>query len=464
MKKIILNIVIMVMAISFVGFTSCTTEDLEPTLAQSKKNEEAFSTVGSIESHVYGVHDFLTATEYYGRDLIATNEVRSDNCFSNSNSGRFLTEARFKYNSNAGFIWRRAYQLIANANMVINMDLSSLEGDKNKGKYVQGQAKILRALAHYDLLRVYGQQHTTGGDLGVPIVTVFKGDNPIPKRDKIEDVKKFIYKELDEAYEMMNAKYDGKPIFVSKQLAQAVKARVAIYFGDYQIAKDASEKVIKSGKYKIAPAGDFVSNWAKENTSNSIFELSFSAEDNRGSNSLPNIYRFASNESTRGYGDVQVMSSVIDIFEDNDVRKGILGYQMGGTVLRNMGKYPDTGGGASNIFLFRYEEVILNYAEALFELGSQAEALKYLNKVPKERNATIYTSVTKENILNERRKEFMFEGLRFDDLMRTKKALNIVSQRGTVEKELSYPNDKFAYPIPDSEMNANSNMIQNKSY
>lgn len=459
MKKIFSNIALTIL---FLGVISCTTEDLDPTLAQAKESKKAFKAVSNLESHLYGVQDLLTFANYYGRDLIATNEVRSDNCFSNSNSGRFLTQARFKYNSNAEFIWRRAYQLIANANVVINTDLSTLEGDNDKGKYIQGQARILRALAHYDLLRVYGQQHTTGGELGVPIVTTFKGDNPIPKRNTVKEVKEFVYNELDEAVKMMNSKYDGKSTYASKLLGYALKSRVAIYFGDYQIAKDAAEKVINSKKYKIASPDDYVSNWAKENTSNSIFELSFSAEDNRGSNSLPNIYRFVNSESTKGYGDIQVLGSVINIFENNDVRKDILGYQIKGTMLRNMGKYPDTGGGTSNIFLFRYEEVILNYAEALFEINGSG--LEFLNKIPKNRKATLYTSITKENILNERRKEFMFEGLRFDDLMRTRKSLNVVSQEGVIEENLPYPNDKFAYPIPDSEVNANSNMVQNKGY
>lgn len=440
--------------------SSCSTSDLDPTLAQSKSVDGSVNNTGNLESILKGAHDKLTEAGYYGRDIIAGNEVRSDNCFSNGNSGRFANFAEYQYNANSGFIWDEAYEVIANANIIINAEASSIEGNQDQIKHIQGQALALRALAHYDLLRTYGQQNASG-DLGVPIITTFKGEDIFPSRNSINEVKDQIYKDLETAYSMMNSEYDTSKVLISKFAAKALESRVAIYFGDYTRAKDAAKLVIDSGLYSIADKDSYVSNWGSGNANNTIFEIAFAGDDNRGPNSLAYIYRFPG-DAPAGYGDVEVMSDVINIFEDSDVRKEILGYQDGGNRLRNMKKYPDTANGSDDIPLIRIEEVVLNYAEALLETGG--DALTELNKITAKRGATAYTSVTKENILLERRKELMFEGFRFDDLMRANRGTQAINSNQGVIKDLSYPNNLFAYPIPNAEVNANSNMVQNTGY
>ncbi|MFC4722289.1 RagB/SusD family nutrient uptake outer membrane protein [Geojedonia litorea] len=449
--------------LSALMFNSCGTEDLEPTLAQSKAVETSINNVGNLYSIVKGMHSQLTASGYYGQAMIITNEVRSDNCFSNGNSGRYSTQAEYEYNENTGYIWNDAYAVIANANIVINADLNTLDGDMDFGKHLQGEAIAIRALAHYDLLRSFGQQHAPSGNLGVPYVTTFKGDDLFPSRMTIDEVKNAIYNDLETAYSMMDEAYDSK-IFISKMAAKALESRVAIYFGDWTRARDAAKMVIDSNKYTIAPAGSFVSNWASKEAANSIFELQYTTSDNAGIGGLAYIYRFPG-DSPAGYGDVEVESSVINLFESADVRRDILGYQDGGTRLRNMGKYPDTVNNADNVPLIRIEEIVLNYAEALYEIdNASAEALIQLNSIPSNRGASLYTSVTKDNIMTERRKELMFEGFRFDDMMRTGQSVDVLGSIQQVIRTLSYPNNLFAYPIPKAETDANSNMVQNDGY
>ena len=463
MKKI-LKITI-ILALNFILFSACSTEDLDPTLAQDKAVEGSVNNMNNLYSILKGSNNILTGSGYYGRDMIITNEVRTDNCFSNGNSGRFSTQAEYQYNENTGFMWDDAYRLIANVNVIINADLATLEGDQDYGKHVQGQALVLRALAHYDLLRTFGQQHSTSGSLGVPVVTTFKGDDLFPARNTYAEVIAAVYADIEAGFGMMNSSYDTDKLFASKFTAKALEARVAIYNGDWSRAKSAAEAVINSGLYSIADASSFVSNWSGKEASNSIFELSYSASDNQSINGLAYMYRFPGDSPT-GYGDVQVNSDVIDLFEDGDVRKDILGYQDAGTRLRNMVKYPDMINGADNVPLFRFEEVILNYAEALFEIdGGSGEALTQLNLITSNRGASAYVgSITKDDILNERRKELMFEGFRFDDLMRTGQNVDVVGSIEQFIETLTYPSDLFAWPIPKSETDANSNMVQNNGY
>jgi len=86
----------------------------------------------------------------------------------------------------------------------------------------------------------------------------------------------------------------------------------------------------------------------------------------------------------------------------------------------------------------------------------------WLNKVPENRNANTYTAVTKENIIEERREEFIFEGLYYWDLLRTGKA--IVRLQADQPVNIPYGDHRLAYPIPFAELDANSNIVQNSGY
>ncbi|WP_242009177.1 RagB/SusD family nutrient uptake outer membrane protein [Robertkochia solimangrovi] len=441
------------------GSSACTTEDLEPSTEQNKPIEGGIISVSNLYGVLKGAYSMMTSSGYYGRDIIINGEVRgTDNCFSNGNSGRFTTEASLSYNPNSTYIWDNCYDVIASANVIIGTDATTLTGDMGEAEHYQGQAYVMRALAHYDLLRTYGQQHV-GGTLGVPYVTEFKGEDLFPARESVSDNVTSIMADLDMGFSLMDDSYDdGSKQFISKFTAMAIKSRVAIYFGQWSVAATAAKAVIDSGDFSIVAASNFVSSWVGESAQNSIFELAFSATDNQGINGLAYIYRLGPNGS---YGDVQVLDEVIDLYEDTDVRKDILGYE--DDMLRNIGKYPNNQG-YDNVPIIRYEEVVLNYAEALLETGDASGALTQLNLITSNRGATAYTVANKDNILNERRKELMFEGFRFDDLMRTGQDLVKTSLQQNILQTIPYGDSRLAYPIPRTEMDVNSNMEQNPGY
>jgi starch-binding outer membrane protein, SusD/RagB family len=455
MKKI--NILYTLLFIFSISFTSCSTDDLDPSLEQNKSVEGSIVDVNNIYGILKGAYSQMTVSGYYGRDIIITNEVRTDNCFSNGNSGRFTTQASFTYTANTGYFWDEAYSTIARANIIIGTDVSTLTGDQDFGLHMQGQAYAMRALAHFDLVRQYGQQHT-GGTLGVPYVTEFKGDNLYPARNTVTEVKDLIMADLATAFSLMDdSYYDASKEFMSKYTAKALESRVAVYFGDWPAAKLAAEAVIGSNLYSVIAEGDYVASWGQDGSSNSIFELAFNNTDNQGINGLAYIYRTTGGGS---YGDVQVLDDVINLYESGDVRANILGYE--GTMLRNMGKFPDNQG-YDNVSIIRYEEVILNYAEALLE--TSGDALTEINKITSKRGASAYTApLTKEDILNERRKELIFEGFRYDDLLRTGQDIEKISIQQNFLATIPYGDPRLAWPIPQSEMDANSNMVQNTGF
>ncbi|QDO93781.1 RagB/SusD family nutrient uptake outer membrane protein [Formosa sediminum] len=438
---------------------SCTTEDLDPSLEQNKSVEDGINSINNISGLMLGAYEYLTESGYYGRDYIINNEVRTDNCFSNGNSGRFTTEASFAYNANTGFFYDEAYEAISIANVIIAQDITALATDDSEleeGYHLQGEAYALRALVHFDLLKQYGQMNT-GGTLGIPYVTEYKGDDLYPSRDTYESNVTSIMADLQTAFDMMSDNYyDSSKITMSKYTAKAIESRVAIYFEMWSDAIAASEAVINSGLYSIISADNYVSSWSAGSQSNSIFELAYTSSDNLGSNSLGFIYRLGDSGS---YGDVQVLDEVIEIFEEGDVRADILGYE--GIMLRNLYKYPDING-SDNIPLVRYEEIILNYAEALYE--TNGGGLEQINSIRTNRGLGSLSTITKDIILDERRKELMFEGFRFDDLMRTGQDIEKTSLQQNFTSTISYGDYRLAYPIPQNDIDTNANMVQNDGY
>src|SRR5690606_30194330 len=239
--------------------------------------------------------------------------------------------------------------------------------------------------------------------------------------------------------------------------AKAFESRMAIWFERWEDARDAAKIVIDANAYGIIDQASFVSSFASDNPSNSIFELAFDDTDNEGINGLEYIYRGSS------YGDISVAPTVFNtLYSEEDVRADILGTEAVGTNtrLRNLGKYPER---SSNVVLIRYEEVVLNYAEALFELGDP-EALTWLNLIPENRNAAPYSEVTKENILEERRKEFLFEGHYYWDLQRMGYDILEIDTEQNINAPVPYGDHRRIHPIPNVELDANSNMVQNPGY
>ena len=460
MRKI--NIIV---AIALVGlFTSCSKDSLNPSLEQDKTVETSINTAEDLQGILYGAYNRMTAASYYGRDFIIYGEVRSDNTFSNGNSGRFVTPAAMTLGNTDAYAtdtWTQIYAVIASANIIIGAE--GITGDEAVIDNIKGQAYAIRALAHFDLLKLYGQENVTesGVDqtLGVPYITEYKGDNLLPARNTVAECKANIYADLQSATDLMSASLnDASKQTISTYAVEAIRARVAVYFKEWSVAKTACEAIINSHVYSIIPAASYASIWNTDSPVNSIFELAFSNTDNQNINGLQYIYRGNS------YGDIQVLADLANQFEAADVRgfvSGMLGYE--GTKIRNMGKYPSMTDYSDDVFLFRYEEVILNYAEALFEL-SDANALTYLNMIPSNRGATSYATISKANILLERRKELCFEGFRFDDLARTGSNIPLVNALQQTHGGPAYGSYKFAFPIPKAELDANSSMVQNFGY
>jgi len=219
MKKIVYNILFLIGFSSLFILQSCNEQWLDPTLSTSKSYESGISNEEDVFGILLGAYDRMSSSDYYGRNYIIYGEVRSDDAFANGNSGRFVNVATFNIDADDGYAhdtWEQIYQVIANANIVIAQDPTKLEGDPDVINDYRGQAYAIRALAHFDLLKLYGQQNITGGDntLGIPYIFRYKSANVTPARNSVDEVKADIYADLDSA--MMFLSDEQSSIYFSK--------------------------------------------------------------------------------------------------------------------------------------------------------------------------------------------------------------------------------------------------------
>ena len=82
----------------------------------------------------------------------------------------------------------------------------------------------------------------------------------------------------------------------------------------------------------------------------------------------------------------------------------------------------------TDYIVFRYAEILLNIAEAAFELGKTQEALGYINEIRERAGIAPLTSIDRNKIRHERKIELMFEGHRFWDVRRWRVAVDELSK------------------------------------
>ncbi|MBW3517723.1 RagB/SusD family nutrient uptake outer membrane protein [Flavobacterium sp. NKUCC04_CG] len=445
------------------GLVSCSKDALDPSLSVDRDlNVKPIETESDLRAVLTGAYETMTHFTYYGREILMFDEVRTDNAYSVGYSNRFINVSQFAVTANHVYpadTWKQIYKVINSSNLAIGADVT--KGDKEAIDNYKGQAYAIRALAHFDLVKLYGQQNVdqNADALGVPYITKFSElDAKSYVRLTVKENRTSIYADIDKAISLMT---DDTSEFtrINKQSALGLKSRMALYFAaffpeDYAVAKDAAAKAMEMGGSIVSKSAFDASFGAESKQANSIFELAQSGVFNQGTNSMFYVFSYD------GYGDVLVHPDVLDLFANpDDVRGGekMIAEDVDGD-LRNIGKYPKM---SSNLKVMRFEELLLNYAEAAFILNNgDAQALDLINQLRAQRGEVAFTALTLEDIRTERRKELIFEGFRFDDMMRYK--MEIPTSPVTT-KVIPYGDTKLAFPIPQNEINV-TKIKQNKGY
>ena len=462
----------------------------EPPMDQS--DELALSTFEGIDGATAG--NYRAVISWYGASFPLTFDVMCGNGMVGPvNTGRMRQEPAWNYTSTSTMgLWSSAYSAILGCNKAltaINEGKFSRNGVSDEQiNNIKAENLFLRALAYFDLVRVYAQPYgyikangITGVEaMGVPIV--LKDDlSARPSRNTVAEVyENLIIPDLVEAERLMSDSYVRAGVkdvvaTVTKPVIQALMARVYLHHEDWQLAADYATKVIKNGRFRLLSGDRFVSMWdgsvdvAPQSGSEIIFEVYVSQSD--GSRSDLGDYLTAPEVAGgAGYGDVRVSNDLIDLYDATDVRlTGLTKTNSKYSGYRWSTKYPGKNGllAYNNVPVLRISEMYLIRSEAIYRGAtvSGVTAIDDLNRVATNRNAEAYATVTLDNLFEESRKEFLFEGHVFFDMKRLQKSLVRTDyDLDPLTKNIDFPSYRWALPIPENDILYNDNMDQNPGY
>lgn len=348
--------------------------------------------------------------------------------------------------------WRNYYNVIFSANIMLQKIQNAdpvLVPDRDR--YI-GEAKFIRALAYFDLVRIFGD---------VPLITspITISDSYKTPREKVQKVyDEVIIKDLLDAEAKLPASYTGLDVGrATSGAAKSILGRVYLTIKDFANAETKLKEVTTMG-YKLLPNYNDLFDYTKnEHHSEYIFDIEYEQKISEGNsfnnNFMPNSAAMIANYGMTGIG--SDYNSPTDklraAFTDADKRKDVTVGVKGGFFDKNgifvpfflvnsqsyTKKYivsSTSGDCPANWKVIRYADVLLMYAEALNENNKTIEALVYLNEIRSRAGITTYSNLTQQEtrdmIALERRLELSFEGVRWFDLVRTGKALDALQPNG----------------------------------
>ncbi|MEM7373399.1 MAG: RagB/SusD family nutrient uptake outer membrane protein [Bacteroidota bacterium] len=438
------TIYIILGALLLITATAC--EDLEqfpPNIASS----------GSLTDY----EGVLNAAYFYqhgsATPMAVMGDFRSDNAFmfeapytSFDEFDRELTTMEDQF---FGPFYTALYKSILSANNVI----------ENSGNPTEvGEAKFLRALSYFKLVRVFGD--VTVNLTANPSTT----DNAHLARQPAADVyNNVIIPDLEDAISALGTEIeDGR---ASKLAAQGMLGKVYVQLGDFGSASTHLAAVVNgAASAGISLQENFADIFGGDNDLNS--EIIFATQI---SSSVNDEYGFSEFWSWSGGLDTKSLNpleqDLVDAFwasggDSTDLRAAV----SIDTATMSSPKFPQSGGPDHDWIELRLADVILLYAETLNENGSSSEALAQLDPIrtraglePLDPAVLNTQALVRQAIQDERRLELAFEGQRWFDLVRT----------GTVNEEMGETVDSkyHVFPIPISEVLASLGVItQNDGY
>lgn len=381
-----------------------------------------------------------------------------------------------------------AYSGINRSNIVIGR-LSGITMDESlKARYI-AEAKFLRALHYFNLVRLYGD---------VPIVTTETTslDGLAVTRDPADKVYELIESDLKAAESGLPKTYAASESGRATQgaakgiLARMYLTRAGVTAGSPFWAQAAAKakEVMDLGVYDLyanfADAFALTARGGKEN----IFEIQ-NLTDVKG-HTLGRGYGVRSSPIYPGTGSgiARPSPGLFSLYTDKDTRKAVTfltSYVYNGITTTLSITDPDftkavafqklwdktakTLEGTS-IPILRYADVLLMYAEATNEAnnGPTADAYTALNKVRTRAGLTPLSGLTyqqfKEAVWLERRLELTFENTRRYDLIRTGRLLDAVKAENSFARNATIQPFHVLMPIPQTDMDANPNLKQNPGY
>jgi starch-binding outer membrane protein, SusD/RagB family len=441
------------------------------------ENEPTVGTYYQNDAQVQASTNILYAAPWFGfngKSFLATSELLSGNCVcyvgTDPEFGAYANYTEGNETPSVTNTWNSLFTVVAQANALLGNLTTSVPAsvDKPTLNNAIGEARLLRALAYFYLVRIYGN---------VPIITnpdtLINTYNKVPT-NPVTDIYKFIVQELQFA-ESNCTPGVANTGHVSSASASGLLAKVYLYMQDYTDAKTEAEKVINSGEFGLMGI-DFGTGYndlfkiANNNNKESMIALQWSSNAGYGfGNQIQSVVALNSTITGTGdgYGELGPSFDLQAAYktEGDTIRRH-------GTIMLPGERYPEidqAAGGfvcplnaspqgthaaikkyvvgtpadnngltatqatSGNTYIMRYAEIYLIEAEAIMGLAANPSvghgidttfstndptALKYINLIRQRAGIAPVTSFTYRQLLNERRLEFAVEGDGWYDMQR----------------------------------------------
>ncbi|MFD1315104.1 RagB/SusD family nutrient uptake outer membrane protein [Namhaeicola litoreus] len=447
---------------------SCDEDFLEPAPISAVSGEDYYRNDQELEKGVINIYDGLqgenstssndnhsTQVEYY------LTEMRSDNTRTKSQEGEAAQFESYDVQAVNGIVYdyyRSFYNVIYRANVVIeNLDNAS---DANRAKF-EGEAKFLRAYAYFNLVRLFGD---------IPLID--RVVSPLEKevqftRVSASSIYDFIISDLETAVVSLDNNYIPK---ASRAGAQALLAKVHLTLGNYTDAQVLLESVMQGG---FALQSNFNDVFYKERNSEIIFAIEY----------LPNLSDDSQNFSaewlnavgrtvgvnyvtTEARAALDAMGGERTQYSyrqdvDQPTQYQVAKYFPNGELGPDYASDPRLAG--NDWIVLRYADVLLMHVEAIMAGGSSTSAAAALSSFQKVRDRAGFTdpvtSITKQELLDERRVELAFENQRFFDLVRFGVAQEVLSSF-SVDNGYNFQSTDLLLPIPQAEIGISNGLLQ----
>jgi starch-binding outer membrane protein, SusD/RagB family len=402
--------------------------------------------------------------------------------------------------------WTICYSGVNRCNIVLEyIDNASDMTATEKAEYV-AEATVLREWYYTLLWKYWGNIPYYETNLTTPYLCAQSGHDAV--YEKIASTLEGIIKQA--VLPMKSA--SGSEGHVTQAMAEMLYADVVMYQCDknrYATALTYMQDIIGSNKYSLV--SDYASMWESSGEwgTESIFEINYTSTSGArswdapiatGGSVYPKLIGIngltypdkVTNDYNSGWGFEPVCKSAYTQFDATDTRRdaSILNFTTyaASTGATYSARYENTGyflrkylpryngnkgytGSAdmnynNNIRLYRYAETLLNAAELLLQTsGSTTTAQGYLDQVRVRAGFTAGSvTVSVDNILAERHKEFVGEGKRYWDLVRSGKAASVLVAGSTDTRTVSWTSSKKYLPIPQTEIDAAQGTLTQNNY
>jgi hypothetical protein len=455
------------------------------------KSENTFKPVSAAYAELrdYGAHVF----PYIGMFEIAADNADKGSSADDNPTMKELDNFSFTAsNALINALWIGYFNIVSGANYAITQmplyEAAQLNAsDKLYTQQCQGEAKVIRAYAYFNLTRAFGK---------VPIIdTILTSDELAQKMQaSTSELYEFIEKDLLEAIEVLPTSYssawDGR---INIYTAMAIKAKVHFYNNEWDSVASLTDRIIASGKYGLLSDFREVFSVDNENSKESLFEIQSSTLGNTTGDQTYLEYAYVQGprsntpSNMQGWGFCIPSQDLIDFYtqrgetirpattllyrgtktpEGDSIKTSCTNSVYNGKVYTpsSYNNWSYNGYGFDhNIRIIRYSDILLMHAEALVRgasvpLTSGVDASSALLQVRSRAGVNNINGMALQDIWDERRAELALEEDRYFDLIRTGQAASALQENGFVlgKHEL--------YPIPSAQMQLNTNLVQNSGY